>query len=62
MVREVKLNIMDMIGKPVTFEGREVGHIVDIQGCAVTCAIDSDIANQVIRSDKRSFSLEVVRR
>lgn len=55
-------NIKLPIGTPVDFDGQEVGHVIrnDREGiCEI--AINSDIASQIIRSGKVSYSLEVVR-
>lgn len=62
-LRIIKLNDIQLpIGTPVDFDGKEVGHVVrsDREGiCEI--AINSDIASQIIRSGKISYSLEVVR-
>lgn len=48
------------IGSVVTFDGKEIGHVV--KNCDGYCeiAINSDIVNSWIRANKCSFSLEVV--
>lgn len=62
-LRTVKVSgICAPIGTPITFEGSEVGHIVSSDLGSSECAISSDIINQLIRGDKVSFSLEVIRK
>lgn len=62
-LRIVRLeNIKLPIGTPVDFKGQEIGRVIrsdreDI--CEI--AINSDVASQIIRSGKVSYSLEVVR-
>lgn len=61
-LREIKISIKnDMIGKPVVFEGKEVGRVIDVDGNNIICSINSDIVSQIMRGNNRSFSLEVVR-
>lgn len=60
MVREVRLNTADLIGQKVHYDGHEVGHIVDVKGNEIVCAIDSDIVAHRLKGDRTSFSLEVI--
>lgn len=62
MVREVRLNVTDLIGRKVHYDGCEVGHVMDIKGNEVVCTIDSDIVAHMIRGGQASLSLEVVDR
>lgn len=50
-------------GTPIVFEGSEVGHVVKNNELGYAeCAINSDIVNQLLRANKASFSLEVVKK
>lgn len=60
--RETRFDMNNLVGKPVTFEGREVGHVIETIPPIIMCSINSDIVNQLIDGDKVSYSLEVVRR
>ena len=59
MIRQFSTDINGLVGKPITYEGADVGHVVKVDGNIITGAIDSDIVNQLIRGNKVSFSLEV---
>jgi hypothetical protein len=49
------------IGTPITCQGQEVGKVIRPMDEGYSeCAINSDIVNQLIRSDAVSFSLEVI--
>lgn len=49
------------IGTPITYQGSEVGKVIRPTDEGYSeCAINSDIVNQLIRSDDVLFSLEVI--
>jgi len=48
------------IGTPVTFQGNEIGHVIQSRGDFCVIAINSDIVYSWIRDNKCSFNLEVV--
>ena len=50
-------------GTPIVFEGSEIGHVVKNNELGYAeCDINSDIVNQLLRANKASFSLEVVKK
>lgn len=55
-------NFKAPVGTHVTFQGNEIGHVIDNKDDYCEIAINSDIVNSWIRNDKCSFSLEVVRK
>lgn len=51
-----------MVGRKITYNGREVGHVVRVEKNSVVCAIDDDALARDITGGKTTFSMEVVSR
>ena len=61
-LRQMMFNEKELIGKPITFNGDEVGIISGIKKCKVTCTLDNSDAASAIRdimNTKILFSIEV---
>ena len=65
MVRAIQISTKELIGKPVKFEGMDVGHIIDVLGIkadsVIMCAIDDDTVLRAIRDNDRQISIEVIK-
>jgi hypothetical protein len=60
MIRDVKLNVSELVGKKIYYDNHEVGHVVSIKDNEILCAIDSDIVAHRIKGGKASLSVEVI--